>query len=209
MRLSPAVAPLIIAAVFLPYACGGGKASSDAAAGGDGSISVSGAAGSAGGSGGGVGGSGAGSAGNAGAGNRAGTAGGGTSGTGNTAGSRACGGTTGTAGAGGGCECPRNFIACGGLCVQSNDSHCGDCTTTCSGTKACSDGRCHTKCPTGTECAVDEVCVLELCEARCQAGEVVCPDGFCANVNGGDPLHCGNCDTVCPSGTLCNAGRCS
>ncbi len=203
MRTLRSFVPLLVAVALAPYACGRGKASRDAATDGDGGpggASGAGVGGAAGGRGGnvsgGAGGGAAGSAGTAGTGNDGGTAGGGgTAGAGNAAGSGGCGGTAG--GAPGACACPPGLLSCGGACVPSNSSHCGDCTTTCGNGQVCVNEAC--ACPRVCSAAAGsaflrtvvtvatarrrarpaEVCVLDRCVARCPAAETVCPNGAC------------------------------
>jgi hypothetical protein len=51
------------------------------------------------------------------------------------------------------------------------------------------------------------VCVLEVCEARCAAGQDECPGGSCVNLNS-DNSNCGECGRICLGGTFCSGGRC-
>jgi len=102
---------------------------------------------------------------------------GGSTGEGNAA------GTGGTSGAGGGCG-------------------------TCAVDYVCVKDVCKPTCPRIITCTATEVCVTTgFCQARCAAGEALCPDGACVPPNGGDSLHCGGCDP-CPTGMTCNAGVC-
>ena len=174
---------------------------------------------------GGAGGGTAGSAGAAGAGNDGGTAGeGGTVGAGNAAGSGGCGGTTG--GAPEACACPPGRLSCGGACVPSDGSHCGDCTTTCGNGQVCVNEVC--ACPSGlrscggacvpsdsshcgdctTTCAASDLCVADQCVPRCPAAQTACPSGACVDTNS-DVRNCGGCGRVCPGGTSCKDGTCS
>src|SRR4051812_10547878 len=129
MRALPSFGPLLVASALASFACGGGKASTDAATdldggrGGAAGAVMGDAAGGLGGNvSGGAGGGTAGSDGAAGVGDDGGTAGGGgAAGSGNPAGSGGCGGTTG--GAPGECACPPGQLSCGGACVRSDTSH--------------------------------------------------------------------------------------
>jgi len=202
MRARASFGPLVVVWALVFHACGSSNPSVDAAAGGAGGAGTGGngpaggASGSgAGGAGGGIGGSASGGTSGAGAGAA------GRGGAGGGAGANSVGGRPGACGPG--------FLTCNGVCVALDDDHCGNCTTVCSAGKACNGGRwCATPCPTATECAASEVCVLQFCEARCAAGLIVCPDGACVFTDN-DPFNCGGCGTACPSGMSCSGGRCS
>ncbi len=75
----------------------------------------------------------------------------------------------------------------GGICVntQSDNSHCGSCTTV---------------------CASGQVCVSGSCAAPCATGETRC-GGACVNTQSSD-TNCGACGTVCPTNQHCATGAC-
>jgi hypothetical protein len=76
--------------------------------------------------------------------------------------------------------------SCGERCVdvRSDEEHCGDCDTACSGSEVCDDGTC--VCPQGT---------------------AACDDG-CVNLDV-DNANCGGCGVVCEGTDTCFAGNCS
>ncbi len=90
-----------------------------------------------------------------------------------------------------GVVCNAPDVACStNVCVdlQSSLSHCGACDNACSTGQSCSDGVC--VCPAGSKA----------CPPRGGA-----PDAgvdVCVNLST-DPLNCGACGVVCPSGQNC------
>jgi len=82
-------------------------------------------------------------------------------------------------------RCDLGQLSCGTSCIDPRDAtHCGDCTTSCSGTDVCASGTCAPDCGT-----------LTACGTRCVD---VARDGH----------HCGDCTTDCGVGR-CVAGSCT
>jgi len=136
---------------------------------------------------------------------------------------------------GGVINCRPPLQVCGLDCVniQADPRYCGDCETACSDGQVCETGSCidpgdcrtngigcsgFSYCNEGTgECLAgcaenaqctgeNQVCDLELHECVCDTGFENCPFG-CVDTNI-DPRFCGNCDTVCPTGNVCEVGVC-
>jgi hypothetical protein len=111
---------------------------------------------------------------------------------------------------------------CGGVCVDTstdplNCRYCarscapGYCTFECGGTAV--PQNCLQTCGAGTICAGNS-CVDSLCQwagEACLANDAgigtCCASGACATPDN-DPLNCGACGVVCPSGTTCQSGLC-
>jgi hypothetical protein len=97
--------------------------------------------------------------------------------------------------------CSRDKFSCSGSCVDlaADHANCGKC---------------------GKACAANEVCSLGSCELSCSADATLCGGDaggdagtpFCATT-ATDPLNCGGCGTVCPTGdnadTTCTASTCT
>lgn len=82
--------------------------------------------------------------------------------------------------------CSAGFSACpGSICVDfsTDNAHCGNCNTTCTGGKSCSGA-----------------CV-------CPAGTTDC-NGTCINIHGSDTNNCGACGNQCATGQSCVSGAC-
>ena len=121
------------------------------------------------------------------------------------------------------CICPGDAVACGTECVDTSASplHCGACDVACGAGADCVDGVCECFDTTLTWC--DGECVdLESnhdhclgCGQACGEGEACTPDGCdCAEdwqrcddvcVRLYDPDYCGDCETHCESGEVCDA----
>lgn len=81
--------------------------------------------------------------------------------------------------------CGAGKTMCGQDCtdLQTDDNHCGDCATLCSGGSDCQAGKC--VCPTGQT----------LCDSSCVDTST-------------STSHCGGCDKTCASGQSCGSGTC-
>jgi hypothetical protein len=102
----------------------------------------------------------------------------------------------------GACACQNGLTSCtiggtgGALCVdtQSNPFACGGCGKPCAANEQCQAGACQ---PTSTGCT--------------DPTPDACPSGngrvACVNFNT-DPIHCGDCGTVCDPGQTCVGGNC-
>lgn len=104
-------------------------------------------------------------------------------------------------------ECPGGFVCDAGSCVDP-----GDCRTNgvgCSGFTYCDEatGDCLRGCTDDLQCIKDH----EVCDV--QTHTCVCTDGFercvfdCVDTRS-DPRFCGDCDTSCPLGEVCEASAC-
>ncbi|MGB5192543.1 MAG: hypothetical protein WBN70_06150 [Polyangiales bacterium] len=136
---------------------------------------------------------------------------------------------------GGVINCRPPLQVCGLDCVntQADPRYCGDCETACSDGQVCEAGGCinpgdcrtngvgcsgFSYCNEGTgECLAgcaenaqctgeNQVCDVEIHECVCDTGFESCPFG-CVDTNI-DPRFCGDCDTVCPTGNVCEVGVC-
>jgi hypothetical protein len=92
--------------------------------------------------------------------------------------------------------CAAGFGDCDGLAAngceantRTDNAHCGSCPNACGGSSVCAAGA---------------------CAVTCQAGQTNC-SGSCVAL-GSDPLHCGNCLTLCPvranAAAYCAGGTC-
>jgi hypothetical protein len=120
------------------------------------------------------------------------------------------------------------YVSCPDGCfnTRSDEDHCGDCTTVCSGGTQCSGSQC--TCPSGTldcgggceditqnaahcgSCAnacdgATEACVNRQCV--CKAGLFACTPGACID-RMTDKNNCGQCGTTCPGNKICQGGGC-
>ena len=136
---------------------------------------------------------------------------------------------------GGGLACSEPLVVCGDECVntEADPRYCGDCETECQSGYVCEAGVCTdpgdcttsdvectglTYCDEETGdclpgCIDDEQCIggNEVCdkdenECVCDADFERC-EGVCVDTQI-DPLYCGDCETVCTTGWVCEAGEC-
>jgi len=137
----------------------------------------------------------------------------------------------------GACYCPSTLCGSSCTYLNSDPEHCGSCTNRCADGEICLNGACTSdgcwsqcdgKCTStafdpkncggcGIQCSGSQVCQGS-CQ-YCQAGTIRCPTEVTL-LNGEtfvaptcvDPktdwLHCGACETACPSG-FCNNGTCA
>ncbi len=128
----------------------------------------------------------------------------------------------------GGICCPIGDSNCSGACVneQTDNNHCGNCTTTCISPKLCSAGTCSASCGTGTTyCSGTNTCAdlssdnanCGTCGHACTGGQTCsggvcgCNDpnfptlcnGTCTNITQ-DTNNCGACGTACSPGQVCD-----
>jgi hypothetical protein len=124
-------------------------------------------------------------------------------------------------------------IFCPGVssCVQvsSTREHCGNCDLTCPG-GSCVNGQC--SCQTTIDCPAGYVCSHSVISTNpivpsgapenpvitqgpgfctppaCLPGQVFCPNINNCTTTSLDPFNCGQCGTICKSGT-CNSGACT
>jgi hypothetical protein len=121
------------------------------------------------------------------------------------------------------------YVLCPDGCfnTRSDDQHCGDCTTVCTGGTECSGGTC--VCPRGTsDCgngceditqnplhcgscgnacdATTEDCVSGRCE--CKPDLFACTPGVCIDLQT-DSNNCGTCGNVCKGNKACRDGVCA
>ncbi|MBI2894494.1 MAG: hypothetical protein HYY06_13160 [Deltaproteobacteria bacterium] len=133
--------------------------------------------------------------------------------------------------------CGEDQVSCEGVCadLETDSSHCGDCTTECDEYQSCQGGECVFDCGELTDC--DGECAnldrdplhCGACEVVCEAGEqeiAIClPDGCgtacrmgfedcngpdelgCVDLEE-DPAHCGDCAVACEDGQQCLSGQC-
>lgn len=140
-----------------------------------------------------------------------------------------------TSGNGGGIRCEMPLMICGSDCVDPriDPRYCGNCDTscpsghvcsggecedpgdcradgvTCSGLTYCDDstGECLRGCTDGAQCTGNhQICDTELHDCVCETGFDLCSSG-CVDMEI-DPRFCGNCDTSCPIGEVCENGSC-
>ncbi len=132
-------------------------------------------------------------------------------------------------------ECDPPLTECDAECVDTDvdPRYCGDCVTECPGGYVCDEGNCldpgdcrtngvgctgFTYCDEASGdclrgCVVDDQCIKdhEVCEV--ETHECVCAEGFdrcafdCVDTQN-DPRFCGDCNTSCPLGEVCEAGSC-
>ncbi len=132
------------------------------------------------------------------------------------------------------CVCKSGFTRCGLQCVdtKTDPTHCGNCTTTCASGEVCQDSVCfNPDCNTnGIGCSGFTYCdettgeCLPGCgsDAQCTSANercnvsthtCVCKSGFtrcglqCVDTKT-DPQYCGNCNTTCTSGEVCQDSVC-
>jgi hypothetical protein len=103
---------------------------------------------------------------------------------------------------GGNCAmtCGPFFTCCGDTCVnQQNDpTHCGDCSTVCTGNKPfCSNGTCAAPPCNGQPCNAMALCCGQFC---CQPGQL------CCDVQGPGPSFGPTCFTPTPQQPTCPKG---
>jgi len=105
-------------------------------------------------------------------------------------------------------ECEAGYHVCGVRCVDSSSpDSCGDrceaCQAPANGDPTCENGVCGFVCHEGHR-PLGESCTpcndSNYCGIDCQPcpGALDCCDGMCTDTSS-DPLHCGDCDTSCPS----------
>jgi hypothetical protein len=107
-------------------------------------------------------------------------------------------------------SCPSNNVCEQGLCVDL-----GDCRTNgigCTGFSYCDEntGECLRGCLLDEQCgAANEVCDLESHDCVCDDGFERCPPtvGDCVDTQS-DPTYCGDCNTSCAGGEICQEGLC-
>lgn len=139
-------------------------------------------------------------------------------------------GGTGGAPVDSGPTCNPGLDPCSGTCVdfQTDNNHCGNCTTKCTAPNLCTGGQCQSPCDPGlTVCGGNCVDILTdesncgRCGGICPGGTVCenkqclidcgaltrCPGNLCVDTTS-DSIHCGNCTTVCTSGQLCSNSVC-
>jgi hypothetical protein len=136
---------------------------------------------------------------------------------------------------GGVINCAPPLSICGLDCVNmaADPRYCGDCDTACSEGQVCDAGRCTNPgdcrsngvgcigfsycdqatgeclpgCADNAQCnGQHEVCDPELHDCVCDAGFEDCLSG-CVDTES-DPGFCGDCETVCPTGNVCEIGIC-
>ncbi len=144
--------------------------------------------------------------------------------------STSTGGLPATGGAGGmvSSTCPAGQTACGAACtnLQTDNAHCGACSTACANGTTCQAGKCETPCAAGlTSCGgtcLDTNTSAQNCGTcgnacgagqTCTAGKCVCQTGTlcgaaCADTQT-DPQNCGACMKACGSMQTCTAGACA
>ena len=88
--------------------------------------------------------------------------------------------------------CPALFACCAGTCLQVDldPSNCGGCGVVCGPRESCQNGAC---------CSVDDPARCH--QVDCPSGQSDC-NGVCVDLSS-DPLNCGACGFVCPTGTAC------
>ncbi|MCB9598326.1 MAG: hypothetical protein H6719_36770 [Sandaracinaceae bacterium] len=92
--------------------------------------------------------------------------------------------------------CGAGQVCCGGACVGSDASHCGQGCGVCTpGSELCCSGSCVT--------IGNMYC--NACGVSCSTGE--CCDSGCVDLED-DPLNCGACGRTCPGGQICSDGNC-
>lgn len=90
---------------------------------------------------------------------------------------------------------------CNDACIdiQNDRNHCGACGRQCPSGFRCSGGQCILSCPASApQCGApgqETCCALNCCNNACVD-----------TLN--DPLHCGGCGNICPSGQVCQKGTC-
>ena len=107
-------------------------------------------------------------------------------------------------------SCPSNNVCAEGVCIDL-----GDCRSNgigCSGFSYCdeSSGDCVRGCLLDEQCgAANEVCDTEINDCICSDGLERCPPmvGACIDTQT-DPTYCGNCNTSCARGEVCEDGVC-
>ena len=132
-------------------------------------------------------------------------------------------------------NCGAPLLICGTDCVnpKTDPRYCGDCETACPSGNVCekgscidpgdcringlsctgfsyceeSSGQCLPGCAESEQCSgANEVCDTVTHDCACEPGLAHC-DGGCVDTEN-DPAFCGDCETACPSGHLCEAGSC-
>ncbi len=133
------------------------------------------------------------------------------------------------------CTCSPELEHCEGGCVDTDNdpAFCGDCETSCPPGQLCeagscvdpldcrtnglgcsgftycdaTTGACLPGCTSSEQCpGQDELCDEATNDCVCSAGLDRC-GGACVNTDN-DPAFCGDCETSCPSGHLCETGSC-
>jgi Stigma-specific protein, Stig1 len=97
--------------------------------------------------------------------------------------------------------CPAGQTNCAGVCqnLQTDETNCGTCGTSCGAVQGCCSGVC-------TNLNTDEA-NCGTCGHACAVGQTCCY-GVCKNLQA-DPTNCGTCGTVCAApAVICLAGDC-
>ena len=117
--------------------------------------------------------------------------------------------------------CRRNAQCCSGACrrrkgkktCRGNGSSPPPSPPDCpAGERLCPEGVCR---PVAECCTVEKACnggciPVEECCGGCATGETCCPSprfGICVDLEN-DPLNCGICTLICPTGNTCESGEC-
>lgn len=98
-------------------------------------------------------------------------------------------------------SCPAGQTNCTGVCknLQTDETNCGACGTTCGALQGCCNGVCQSLNTDEANCGT--------CGNACAVGQTCCA-GVCVNTDT-HPANCGSCGNVCVApDVLCLAGNC-
>lgn len=133
------------------------------------------------------------------------------------------------------CTCENGFTKCGARCydLDTDETHCGACSTVCGAGESCCSGDCvdlntdRDHCAAcAAACAADEICLEGVC-TPCPTGNQVCGnvcclssqtccDEVCVDDLDSNANHCGACGNLCPricpknldDPSICSGPRC-